>query len=209
MNRFIHRILFDPHDPQSVIQACIAGNRSAQRELFKKYFSYGKSICLRYTASAEEAEEVLNEGFLKVFNNLEKYDPEHPFKAWLRAILVNTAISHYRKMRKYNDFRVALDHFFDYDLEDSDDMMSQTATQEILKVIQQLRPMYRTVFLMNAVDGYGLNEISELLKINAATVRSHYFRARQELQVRLAQEYPYLSGRIDLMYLPAGDQAGF
>ena len=112
-------------------------------------------------------------------------------------------------MRKYNDFRVALDHFFDYDLEGSDDMMSQIAAQEILKVIQQLRPMYRTVFLMNAVDGYGLNEISELLKINAATVRSHYFGARQELQVRLAQEYPYLSGRIDLMYLPAGDQAGF
>lgn len=192
MNGFIHRILFDPHNPQSVIQACIADNRSAQRELFKKYFSYGKSICLRYTASLEEAEEVLNEGFLKVFNNLENYDPEYPFKAWLRTILINTAISHYRKTRKYNDSRVSLDHFTDFDLEDSDDVVSHTATQEILKVIQQLRPIYRTVFLMHAVDGYALNEISKLLKINAATVRSYYFRARQELQVRLAQEYPYL-----------------
>ena len=200
MNGFIHRILFDPHNFQSVVQACIAGNRSAQRELFKKYFSYGKSICLRYTASAQEAEEVLNEGFLKVFNNLENYDPEHPFKAWLRTIMVNTAISHYRKTRKYNDSRVSLDHFSDFDLEDSNDVVSQTAMQEILKVIQQLRPIYRTVFLMNAVDGYALNEISELLNMNAATVRSHYFRARQELQVRLAQEYPHLPGRIEKMY---------
>jgi len=200
MNGFIHRILFDPHNFQSVVQACIAGNRSAQRELFKKYFSYGKSICLRYTASAQEAEEVLNEGFLKVFNNLENYDPEHPFKAWLRTIMVNSAISHYRKTRKYNDSRVSLDHFSDFDLEDSNDVVSQTAMQEILKVIQQLRPIYRTVFLMNAVDGYALNEISELLNMNAATVRSHYFRARQELQVRLAQEYPHLPGRIEKMY---------
>ena len=199
MNSFIHRILFDPHNFQSVVQACIAGNRSAQRELFKKYFSYGKSICLRYTASLEEAEEVLNEGFLKVFNNLEKYDPDYPFKAWLRTIMVNTAISHYRKTRKYNDSRVSLDHFSDFDLDDSDDVLNQTATQEILKVIQQLRPIYRTVFQMNAVDGYALNEISELLNMNNATVRSHYFRARQELRERLAQEYPHLSGRIGQM----------
>ncbi|SEJ41382.1 RNA polymerase, sigma-24 subunit, RpoE [Dyadobacter koreensis] len=199
MNSFIHRILFDPHNFQSVVQACVAGNRSAQRELFKKYFSYGKSICFRYTASPEEAEEVLNEGFLKVFNNLGKYDPDYPFKAWLRTIMVNTAISHYRKTRKYNDAWVSLDHFSDFDLDDSDDVLNQTATQEILQVIQQLRPIYRTVFLMNAVDGYALNEISELLNMNNATVRSHYFRARQELRERLAQEYPHLSGRIGQM----------
>jgi RNA polymerase sigma-70 factor (ECF subfamily) len=176
MHGFLLRVIFDPHNFDSIIDACIQGNRSAQRELFKKYYAYGKSICLRYTSSLQEADEVLNEGFLKVFNNLEKFNRDQPFKAWLRTILVNTAISYFRKMRKYKKYQTSYDDHTDYGVDD--DILGQITSEEILGIVHQLKPIYKTVFLLNVVDGYSLKEIADLLNINPATVRSHFSRAR-------------------------------
>ncbi|MCF0054504.1 RNA polymerase sigma factor [Dyadobacter sp. CY356] len=193
MHGFMLRVIFDPNNLESVIDACLQGNRSAQRELFKKYFGYGKSICLRYTASPEEAEEVLNESFLKVFNSLGRYDRSQPFKAWLRTILVHTAISKYRKNRKYRDYYASYDDSFEYSADD--DVISHIAADDVMKVIQQLKPIYKTVFLLYVVDGYSLKEISELLQINAATIRSHFSRARLRLQELMTDQYPHLRQR--------------
>jgi RNA polymerase sigma-70 factor (ECF subfamily) len=187
---FGRKISFDENDFGSVVSACIARNNQAQRALYKQFFGYSKSICLRYTSSAEEAEEVLNEGFLKVFNNIERYDPGHPFKAWLRTIMVNTAISYYRKHKKHNEDMVSLEDApyprFD------EDIVSQITADEILKLINEIKPIYKNVFLMYVVDGYNHREIAEMLEINEATVRSHYVRARARLQHLIKKYYPHL-----------------
>lgn len=187
---FGRKISFDQNDFGSVVSACIAGNGQAQRHLYKQFFGYSKSICLRYTSSPEEAEEVLNEGFLKVFNNIERYDPVHPFKAWLRTIMVNTAISYYRKHKKHSEDMISLEDAPCPRFEE--DIVSQITADEILKLIQEIKPIYKNVFLLYVVDGYNHREIAELLQINEATVRSHYVRARARLQHLIKKYYPHL-----------------
>ena len=179
---------FTDNDLPSIIRACRVNDPRAQRTLFKQFFGYAKSICLRYTSSSEEAEDVLNEGFLKVFQNMEKYDETLPFKAWLRTILVNTAISHYRRNSRF-DQHTSLDA--GEQVAFNDDMVDQIAAEEILALVQQLSPTYRTVFMMHVVDGYSLHEIAGLLEHNEATVRSNFSRARQKLQVMIKQAYPF------------------
>jgi RNA polymerase sigma-70 factor, ECF subfamily len=187
---FRKKIPYSENDFESVVKACQDGNPQAQRVLFKKYFSYAKSISLRYASTREEAEEVLNEGFLKVFQNLAKYDPMQPFKPWIRTILINTAISYYRKHGKHQNNSVTLE---DAPYPRFDDQILENITaDEILELVQMLRPVYRTVFMMYAIDGYNHREIADLLAINEATVRSHYVRARARLQHLIKQYYPDL-----------------
>ncbi|RIV27341.1 RNA polymerase sigma factor [Fibrisoma montanum] len=185
---FRKRSSFSENDLLSVIEACRAQNAQAQRVLFKQFFGYAKSVCLRYSATVEEAEEVLNESFLKVFQHLHQYDTNQPFKAWLRAILVNTAISYYRRYHKNEP---------DSSLEDSpepgidDDVLDRITAEEILALVQELPPLWRTVFNLHVVDGYSLREIADLLPSNEATVRSHFLRARQRLQQLIKRHYPH------------------
>ncbi|SEJ57671.1 RNA polymerase sigma-70 factor, ECF subfamily [Dyadobacter sp. SG02] len=197
MLKFLNKIIFDPNDFRSVIAACIAGNSQAQHILFKKYFGYAKSICLRYTYSPEEAEEVLNEGFFKVFNNLEKYDPEQPFKAWLRTVMVNNAISYFRRNKKHYAARTAFDEIPEPGI--AEDAVSGITAGEIMQLIHELKPIYKTVFLMYAVDGYSHKEIATMLEINEATVRSQYARARAQLQEVITVHYPELAGQYAML----------
>ena len=178
---------FADNDLPAIIRACRTHDSRAQRTLFKQFFGYAKSICLRYTSSSEEAEDVLNEGFLKAFQHLDSFDENLPFKAWLRTIMVNTAISHYRKNQRHDHHSpletaepVAVDH----------DVVDQMAADEILTLVQQLTPTYRTVFMMHVVDGYSLHEIAGLLGHNEATVRSNFARARSKLQDMIRQYHP-------------------
>ena len=94
---------FDESDLNSIIAACIKRDKIAERILIKMHYSFSKSICMRYSSNNEETEEMLNDGFLKMFNNLGRYDMTQPFKAWLRTIMVNTAIDYYRKNKKYEN----------------------------------------------------------------------------------------------------------
>lgn len=185
---FGKKISFNTGDFASVIAACMAGSEQAQRYLFKSYFGYSKSICLRYTSSTEEAEDVLNEGFLKVFNNLDKYDPAYPFKVWLRTIMVNTAISYHRKNKKHYQNSITLEDtpYLAFD----EDIVSDITAEEILKLVQKLKPVYRNVFMLHVVDGYSHREVADMLEINEATVRSHFVRARGQLKNLISEYYP-------------------
>lgn len=187
---FGKRISYTEDDFQTVVDACVAGNNQAQRFLYKQFFGYAKSICLRYTSTKEEAEEVLNEGFLKVFKNLEAYDSSYPFKVWLRTIMVNTAISNYRKQKKHSEDRIALEDAPYLGFEE--DIVSHITAEEILSLIQHIKPVYKNVFLLYVVDGYNHREVGDLLGINEATVRSHYVRARALLQHLIKRNYPHL-----------------
>lgn len=129
---------------------------------------------------------MLNEGFLKAFQHLDSYDDTLPFKAWLRTILVNTSISHYRKNQRFEQ-HTSLDAGEQVAFDEN--IVDQIAAEEILALVQQLSPTYRTVFMMHVVDGYTLHEIAGILSHNEATVRSNYARARQKLQVLIKQAY--------------------
>lgn len=181
---------FEENDFASLLKACIEGHRLAQQAMFKQYFGFVKGVALRYCASYEESEEVLNESFLKVFQNLQRYDPGQPFKAWVRTIVVNTAISYYRKNNKHTRDRITLE---DAPVPKFDDHTIERLTgEEIIALLQILKPVYRNVFVLHVVEGYNHREIAEMLEINEATVRSHYMRARTRLQHLIRQYYPDL-----------------
>ncbi len=169
-----------------LIDSCIAGVASGQKALYKMFFSYGKSICLRYSSNREDAEEVLNDGFMKVFRNLAKYDRAKSFKAWFRTILVNTCIDFYRKKEKltyeYDDV-----HYEGIFYEEN--AFDRLAADDILAMVQRLSVSYRTVFLMYAVDGYSHKEIAEQLNINEVTSRTNFLKARSKLQNMIKESY--------------------
>jgi RNA polymerase sigma-70 factor, ECF subfamily len=187
---FRRKSTFTDNDLLSVIDACRSNDVRAQRTLFRQYYSYAKSICLRYMANVDEADDVLNESFLKVFQHLGTYDTALPFKAWLRTIVVNTAISYHRKYHKLDTISTTptVPGQTAPDIPAADEtVVDKLGAEEILALVQQLPPVPRTVFLMHVVDGYSLREVADSLNANEATVRSHFLRARLRLQELVTQ----------------------
>lgn len=186
---FRKKVVFDRNDIHSIISACISGNGDAQHALINQYLSYAKNVCFPYVANKEEAEEVVNDGFLKMFNNLSKYDQSRPFKSWFKAILINTAIDHYRKNGKHLQ-HVNIDYI---DLAyDDPDIISKISADEILQLIQKLPPSYRMVFNLFVIDGYTHREIAEMLEIGEGTSKSNLRDARKKLQSMIQQNHPHL-----------------
>lgn len=168
---------------QEIIEGCIRKDRTSQYLLYKEFYSYGMAICRRYALNDDDAADVLNNGFMKVFTHIEKYDPEKPFKAWLGKIITNTAIDQYRKSLKFSDHDDLTDH---EDIGGPAQVYEQMAYKDLLVLVQGLPPAYRTVFNLFAIDGYSHEEISELLNISVGTSKSNLFKARQKLQERLS-----------------------
>jgi RNA polymerase sigma factor (sigma-70 family) len=165
---------------QQLIKACMQQDRKGQKMLYKAFYGFAMGICLRYAGNRYEALEILNQGYLKVFNNIHRFDDSRPFKAWLGRIMMNTAIDHYRSNLKmaYTDDLDAAEHLFDTgDLPDK-----RINYQELLQMIQQLPQAYRTVFNLYAIEGYTHDEIAEMLGINSGTSKSNLFKAREKLK---------------------------
>ncbi|MFZ4546782.1 MAG: RNA polymerase sigma factor [Bacteroidales bacterium] len=189
---------FNPNEPESVIAACKSNNASAQRVLVKLFFGYVKSIALRYSADNTLADEILNESFLKVFNNLHKYDEKQAFKGWLRTIVVNTAIDSYRKNKQTPDY----ENLEDVQLADlNGDAISSISAEEILALVQQLSPVYRMVFSLYVIDGYSHKEIAEKLGIKEGTSKSNLQDARKRLQSMILKLNPNLYSAYELKTL--------
>ena len=166
-----------------LIQGCVAGQRDSQHELYQRFYAYGMSISLRYTKSEAEAIEVLNDSFMKVFQNIGVYDTEKPFQGWFRRILINTAINYYHQHRKHHDHQPINDY---YDIAtDEPNALSQLSYQEVIEVIQQLSPAYQAVFNLYVIDGYSHEEIARALNISVGASKSNLSRARARLQAIL------------------------
>ncbi len=171
---------------ESLIRECIALQPRAQRKFYECFYAFVKSICIRYTSKPEDCEEVLDDSFMKVFKNLDKYNFEKPFKAWLRTIVVNTAIDFYRLSSKQYQMQSVEDHAF---LHVESCALHDLGAEDILKAVQKLSPAYRTVFLLYAVDGYNHKEIGSLLNITEGTSKSNLAKARMKLKDLLIQMY--------------------
>lgn len=169
-----------------LIQACIKGDSKAQFQLFEAYKVQMYGICLRYTKSKIEAEDVLQEGFFKVFKDIGNFKNEGALGAWIRKIMVNTALMHLRKNKKWANTKVELDGIPEGAIS-HDELRQKDRANAIIYLIQKLPVIQQTIFNLRVIDGFPFSDISETTGIKEATVRSHYLRARKSLQTLLNQ----------------------
>ena len=173
----------EPNDLTPLLQGCIAQRRDCQQQLYQQFYGYGMSICLRYTPNGEEAVEVLNDGFMKVYQKLSDFTLGQSFRAWFRRILINTAINHYHRTKKHHHhepIETQLDQSAD-----TPDAVSQLSYEELYALVQQLPPVYRTVFNLYAIEGYSHEEVAKALDITVGTSKSNLSRARAQLRTML------------------------
>jgi len=162
-----------------LIKGCIRGKRTAQKELYDKYARKMFGICLRYSKDYHHAEDLLQEGFVKVYRNIGKFRGDGSFEGWLRRIFVNTAIEHFRKATHLYPINEVVHHPVNVI---SSGVMEHLAEEDLLALIQQLSPGYRTVFNLYAIEGYSHKEVAEMLGITEGTSKSQLARARYILQ---------------------------
>ena len=162
-----------------LIQGSIEGNREMQELLYHRFSSKMYAVCLRYSGNVADAQDLLQEGFIKVFKNLDKFRGEGSFEGWMRRIFLNTSIEHYRK--KINLLSVTETQ--EITIEDKEwNVLDNLAEKDIMKLIQELSPGYRTVFNLYVVEGYTHKEIGDLLNISEGTSKSQLSRAKVVLQ---------------------------
>ncbi len=169
-----------------IITGCKAGHRKSQEALYRQYYAYSMSIGLRYGKSRAEAEEIVQDAFIKLFKNITRYDEAQAFKSWFRRILVNAAIDYYRRNEKHQhhqDIEAA------YEVGHDEGALEQLSSQDIMAAVQQLPPAYRLVFNLYAVEGYKHHEIAEQLNISEGTSKSNLAKARNKLQGALSHMY--------------------
>ena len=159
---------------EKMLKKCLSGDRKAQEQLFRMFYGYAMGVALRFSDSRAAAEEIVNDSFLKVFTKLELHHPDRDFKAWLRKIVVNTSLDHNR--REFNiPATVELIEEI-HDLQVEDDAMPEA--EELIALLQQLSPMYRTVLNLNMIEGYSHEEISQMLGISVNTSRANLSKAK-------------------------------
>lgn len=172
-------------DETTLIKKCIDGNHLAQRKLFEMYAPKMFGVCLRYSKSEEQAEDALQDGFIKVYKNLKKYQGNGSFEGWIRRIIVNTCLDSIRKNVKYQD-NVTIDDV-GYKIEQHIFVLDQLGEQDLLRLINELPDGYRIIFNMFAIEGYSHKEIAEELNISENTSKSQYSRARAYLRAKLEE----------------------
>ena len=176
----------------NLLKGCQKNDRKSQRSLYEHFYGYAMSICLRYADTRDEAVELLNESFMKIFKSIANFDITRPFSPWLRKILINTCINHFRKKK--------MDFSDEYDagnnLADGEDILSGISYQEILDIIRQLSPAYRAVFNLHVIEGYKHEEIAEMLHISVGASKSNLSKAKKNLQHLLKDYFKVEYGRI-------------
>ncbi len=161
---------------KELIKECINGNRSAQHLLYNKYAGMMLGVCYRYTKNIADAEDILQEGFIKVFTRLHQYKFNGELGAWIRKIMVNTAITYLNKHNRYKR-ELQIEDILLHPVSD-DNPEIHIDTKQMVEIIRELPLIYQTVFNLVAVEGYNHIEAAKLLNVNENTIRSQYSRAR-------------------------------
>lgn len=180
-------------DVHKVIEGCLQNDRRAQERLFQLYYGKLIVVALRYISDRDTAEEVLQNGFIKIFEKLDGYDFKGSFEGWTRRIVANTAIDHIRKTKK-DPLLSGTDTDFVSDTEDpvieAENLDSLTLKGELaLEAVQKLSPAYRTVFNMFVIENYSHKEIAEKLGITEGTSKSNLAKAKLNLKTILSQQF--------------------
>ncbi|WP_353480374.1 RNA polymerase sigma factor [Haliscomenobacter sp.] len=169
----------------NILEGCRRKDRAAQKELYRQFYGYAMSVCLRYCDFEDEAIEVANDAFLKVFLNIQRYDPNKPFKPWFRRILINTALNHIKKKQK---LKISTLMDTEYNIPDTEEILARLGFQELMALVRSLSTAYRTVFNLYVLDGFSHEEISQELGISVGTSKSNLSKARERLRQMILQQ---------------------
>lgn len=169
---------------QELIEGCSKGNRSCQYFLYEQFNKRMMAVCLRYAKSTQQAEDILQEGFVKVFEHIKDFRKESQLETWITRIMVNTALNMHRK-KLYLFPMVDVD---DTVLLNPDENLDVLAFEQLIEMIQSLPHGCQLIFNMYAVEGYTHQEIAGLLGISEGTSKSQYARAKELLRKQLQQE---------------------
>jgi len=161
------------------IQEAIRGKRQAQEALYAHFSAQMFGICLRYASDYHSAEDILQEGFVKVFKNLDRFRGDGSFEGWMKRIFINTSIEFYRKSVNRRK-TVEIDSVYDQGFDSR--AIERLAAKDLVKIIQQLPTGYRTVFNLYGIEGYTHKEIGKMLGISEGTSKSQLARARESIQ---------------------------
>ncbi len=174
---------------ESIVSACVEGDRKAQRKLYDTYSKKMYVVGLRYSKTTAEAEDILQEAFLKVFDNIADFKYECPLDYWIKRIVVNTALKHNRRKIDQMQMEEVSDLNYTPDLHDVD--VSNHNFRDLLAMIQRLAPGCQVVFNLYALEGFKHKEIADMLNITEGTSKSQYYRAKMLLQEMIAKEVNY------------------
>ena len=168
-----------------LIKGCIIGDPQMQKMLYQIYSSKMYGVCLRYSENVDDANDILQEGFIKVYKNIGKFRSEGSFEGWIRRIFINTSIEHFRKKIKHHNITEVQENTVE---DDRVDVFDSLSTKEILRAINQLSPGYKAVFNMHVIEGYSHKEIADILGITEGTSKSQLARAKGILKKILGNE---------------------
>lgn len=181
----------DRQQLKNIIQGCVIASRQSQKEFYQLYYGFAMGICMRYCNTHDDAMEVVNDAFIKIFRTLPQFEPRHDnFEAslmgWMKSIIINTSIDHFRKNKNNyltGDIKEEHQEMTDVDASAIDRM----SYKEIMEMVQKLSPGYRTVFNLHVIDGFKHEEIAEQLNISVGTSKSNLAKARINIQKMLKE----------------------
>ena len=180
--------LSDKNEVRQLVKACIEGNRSYQKMLYELMYSKMMAVCYRYCNRRDEAEDIFQEGFIKVFEKLKKYNFKGSLEGWIRRIMVNHAIDHYRKNKKkfaFSESMVEAGQIPDNEIDEN--IYEDLSSREILNMVQKLSDSYRMIFNMYVLDGYTHKEIADELGISEGTSKSNLSKAKVNLRMMVRE----------------------
>ena len=175
---------------QALIDGCLKGDRRSQQAVHKLYYGKMKAVCMRYTRDSDQANDVLQEGFLKIFNNLDKFTGVGTFEGWMRRIMVNLSIDRFRKL-KYDFVLLSESDDIERYGDDTEEVLDEIdeleeiysiTPEQIIDAMQQLTPAYRTVFNLYVYEDYTHQDIAEALGISVGTSKSNYAKAKKNMK---------------------------
>ncbi len=169
-----------------LLENCIAGNRKSQKELYELYAPKMFSVCLRYSKNQMDAEDILQDGFVKLFNNLHRFRGEGSFDGWVRRIFVNTAIEHIRRKNLNTTVGEGLENTV---VDKQSSALDSLFEKDLIKTANTLSDGYRTVFNLYAIEGYSHKEIAAQLGITESTSKSQFSRAKAILRTMLQHKH--------------------
>lgn len=165
---------------EKLIEGCKKNNRKAQLELYRQYSSMLLAVCMRYVADRSEAEDILQEGFLKVFRSIREYSGKGHFENWMRKIMVNTAITHFHKEKKHY-YHEEIESVQEIELQDTISPDKKYDEKELYQLLTQMPQGYRMIFNLFAIEGFKHKEIAKQLNIEESTSKTQYLRAKNWL----------------------------